>query len=238
MLAFCGLTAGGFVARYLPKDHLSPESKSIINLGAGLVITMLALLLSLQLSSVKTAFDEQQMEVTGIATDVTILDAALAHSGTGAAAARSTLRRVVGEMVRRAWPDEQRGTRIETPADAADLYDRIEEIRSSDESQRDAKSEAVSLALALGEKVRFLSGETASSTLMPLLIIELVWIAMIYGGFGLLAPRNRTVVATLMLSASAIACAIFLIVDLTLPFSGLIRISSTPLRVALEQIGH
>jgi len=62
------------------------------------------------------------------------------------------------------------------------------------------------------------------------------WLVIIFVSFGLFAPRNATVVATLLVRAFSVSGAIFLILNLDRPYEGLIQISSTPLRNALSQL--
>ena len=61
---------------------------------------------------------------------------------------------------------------------------------------------------------------------------------MIFVSFGLFAPRNGSVIAALFVSALSVASSIYLVLELDQPYSGLIKISSVPLRVALDQLGR
>jgi hypothetical protein len=70
------------------------------------------------------------------------------------------------------------------------------------------------------------------------LVILSFWLVVLFASFGLFAPRNATVVATLLISALSVAGAIFLILELDQPFEGLIQISSTPLRSAFVHLGE
>ena len=70
-----------------------------------------------------------------------------------------------------------------------------------------------------------------------MLAILIAWLAIIFMAFGLCAPANHTVVATLFISALA-AAAILLILELERPLSGLISISHAPLRDALNHLGR
>jgi hypothetical protein len=51
------------------------------------------------------------------------------------------------------------------------------------------------------------------------------------------APPNATVFITLLICALAVSSAIFLVLELDRPFDGMLRISSEPVRNALEQLG-
>lgn len=71
---------------------------------------------------------------------------------------------------------------------------------------------------------------------MPFLVILMFWLAVLFLGFGLLAPRNGTVLTVLFVGAVSVAAAIFLILDLNEPFDGLIRVSIDPIRDSLTEL--
>jgi hypothetical protein len=73
---------------------------------------------------------------------------------------------------------------------------------------------------------------------IPFLVILVFWLCIIFASFGLYAPGNVTVVVTLGVCALSVAGAIFLILELALPFTGVIRVSSAPLRGALAHLGQ
>ena len=51
------------------------------------------------------------------------------------------------------------------------------------------------------------------------------------------APANSVVVVTLFVCSLSVAGAVFLIVDMTNPYLGLIQITDTPMRDALAELG-
>jgi len=67
----------------------------------------------------------------------------------------------------------------------------------------------------------------------PFLAIMVLWLVHHIAGFGLFSALNMTVFTYLSLFALSASCAIFLILELSPPFSGLMTISSGPLRHAL-----
>ena len=72
---------------------------------------------------------------------------------------------------------------------------------------------------------------------MPLLVLVIFWLATLFMSFGLFAHPNGTVVGSLFLSALSVSGAILLILEMYTPYSGLIQISSAPLRAALTHLG-
>ena len=84
---------------------------------------------------------------------------------------------------------------------------------------------------------RRLAIETVHQTISwPLLVAMTLWLAIVFAVFGLTAPRNTVVYATIMLCALSFASAIFFILDFDRPLSGLIRVSSEPAREALRHL--
>jgi hypothetical protein len=77
-----------------------------------------------------------------------------------------------------------------------------------------------------------------SSIPMPFLVVLVFWLAILFTGFGLLAPSNATVLVALCVCAMSTAGAIFLILELDRPFEGMMQISIAPLRNALAHLGQ
>jgi hypothetical protein len=73
---------------------------------------------------------------------------------------------------------------------------------------------------------------------MPFLMVLVLWLTIIFISFGLFAPLNATVLATLFVCALSGSGAIFLILELNQPFAGLIQFSNAPLRNALAHLGQ
>jgi hypothetical protein len=70
------------------------------------------------------------------------------------------------------------------------------------------------------------------------LTILVFWLAVLFATFGLLAPGNATIVLTLLVCSLSVAGAVFLIVDMAHPYSGIIYVSDAPLRGVLNQLGR
>jgi hypothetical protein len=67
----------------------------------------------------------------------------------------------------------------------------------------------------------------------PFLAILAFWLVIIFASFSLFSPLNVTALTSLSLFALSAAGAIFLILELSRPFTGLLRLSSALLRNAL-----
>ena len=104
--------------------------------------------------------------------------------------------------------------------------------------QRSLKSQAAQIATDLGQMRWLLFEQTETSISLPMLIILISWLAIIFMSIGLFAPPNATVIVALMMAALSVSGAIFLILELDMPFDGVIQISPAPMRNALIHLGH
>jgi hypothetical protein len=236
---FGGALFGMFLRSRLPEHHLSAESQRIVSLGAGIIGTMAALVLGLLVASAKGSYDAQSDEIMDFSSRIVLLDRVLAHYGPEAKDARDLLRDVVARMVDRMWVERSgysESKRIVTGGEV--MYDKIQELSPRDEAQRLIKTQALNLVLALSQTRWLMFEQRGRSISVPLLMMLVFWLTINFVSFGLFAPRNGTVITTLLLCAVAVSGAIFLILEMYEPYTGLIHISSAPVRSALEQLGR
>ena len=78
-----------------------------------------------------------------------------------------------------------------------------------------------------------LFAEPESRIPAPFLAILAFWLAIVFASYSLFSPMNVTLFTCLSLLAFSAASAIFLILELGRPFTGLMMVSSEPLRNAL-----
>jgi hypothetical protein len=231
---------GIFLRGVLPEQHLSADSKDTVRLGMGMVATMAALVLGLLVASAKNFFDAQSNELTQMSANVILLDRVLAHYGPETKEARDLLRGAVGRTLDLIWhQDHQQPSQMEpTAAGGEILYDKIQALSPQNDVQGALKAQASSMAIDLG-KLRWLMFEQENTSVsLPLLAVLVFWLAIVFASFGLFAPPNVTVIATLFLCALSVSGAIFLILEMYTPFQGLMQLSSAPLRNALAHLGQ
>jgi Na+/H+ antiporter NhaC len=88
-------------------------------------------------------------------------------------------------------------------------------------------------------KTRWLMYEQATGSVsLPLLVVLVLWLSVIFVSFGLFAPVNATVVISLFVSALAVSGAIFLILEMYSPYTGVVKISDAPLRAVIANLGR
>ena len=169
-----------------------------------------------------------------------MLDRALAHYGPETKEARDLLRGAVARSLDLIWhQNPQQPSQMEpTAAGSEIIYDKIQALSPQDDTQRALRAQASSMAIDLA-KLRWLMFEQASTSIsLPVLVVLVFWLAVVFTSFGLFAPSNVTVIATLFLCALSVSGAIFLILAMYTPFQGVMQISSAPLRNALAHLGQ
>jgi len=236
------LLIGMALQRPVPDAHLSADSKDIVKLGTGLVATLSALVLGLMIASAKSTHDTARAEVNELTTDILLLDRALAYyGGPEAAQARSLLRERAAISLQRVWPSGDCAPAEIKNAWAAGgeaLYYKIQGLAPATDVQRSLQAQALQISMAM-TKARFMLLENNRGSIpQPFMFVMVAWVGIIFGSFGLFAPRNPTVITILFLCALSVSGALFLVLELDTPFEGIVRVSDAPLRDAIARVGQ
>jgi hypothetical protein len=84
---------------------------------------------------------------------------------------------------------------------------------------------------------RLMAEQAGGALSWPFFVVLVFWLVVLFVGFGLFARFNATVFAAFFIGALSVAGAIFLILEMNHPYSGVMKISSAPMRNVAEQIG-
>lgn len=236
---FGGALLGTLLRAVLPEDHLNQESKDIVKLGMGLVATMAALVLALLIASAQGSFSTKRTDFAQMSANIILLDRVLAHYGPETKDARDLMRRAVVLTLNHFWPEKcAQRDQFDAMTMGGFLFEEIEALQPQNDAQRSVKSQALKIALDVGQTRWLMFEETDRWVPMPFLVVLVFWITIIFASFGLFAPPNATVIVTLFVCALSVAGAILLVLDLDRPFAGLMQVSSAPLRDALMHLGN
>ena len=213
LLTLGGIFFGALLRRALPEHHLSKDSQDVVRLGVGLIGTIAALVLGLLIASAKSSFDTQSTQITQITADIVLLD----------------------PLADRLWREKQASaaTTFELSGPAEKAYLGIQALSPQNDLQRSLQSRAAQVSTDLVQTRLILFAESGNVIPTPFLAILVLWLVIIFASFSLFSALNVTVFTCLSLFALSASCAIFLILELSKPFSGLMMISSAPLRHAL-----
>lgn len=245
VITFVSLAAGAFAgmyaARRLEERHLAKETQDSVKLGVGMVAAMASLVLGLMTASVKGNFDATNKDVQQYATYVIMLDSTLRRFGPEASDAREKLHDFALYTYRLVWPEH--GARQPGELDGREVSIRLGAIDTAIHTLTPANSEQTDLRAEALSRFRMLDAlrwtiveESVTAVPHVFIVVLIVWLTLIFVSFGLFSPINRITVTALLLCALSLAGAIFLILEMSEPFDGIIAVSPRPLINALHQI--
>jgi hypothetical protein len=237
-LIVVGTLVGLTLNRRLPEHHLTNGSRDAIKVGAGMVSMMTALVLGLLVSSAKSRFESANEAVCGGSARIIVMDRLLQSYGPGAAEIREDLHKGAALAAEMLWPKKPGSIEafkiFESARPMEKMVERIRALKPENPVQVSLQSQLLNLG---NEQVRerWMQIEMAQAEAPPaMLITMLFWLTMLFVSFGLLAPRNPTVVVVLFVGALSVSSAIFLILELGHPMDGIIKVSGQPMFKALE----
>lgn len=241
-IAFCcvfGAAMIGVAARArLPGDHLSTDSRDAIKLATAVIGTLSALALGLLIASAKRSFDDANGEIRSWAGHVVLLDRVLSHYGPETEQMRSTLTNLIHARLKELASGDNHHIPNAIEREFEPLQDDLRELKPESDAKRWLQQRALSLTAKIAE-ARWLRADTEIGGFpMALLFMLVFWLSLLFSSFGLLAPRNGTVVATFFVSALAVSGAMVLIIDMDHPYQGVVHASPAPLEMALSRLGR
>jgi hypothetical protein len=239
-IIFGGALLGVIVRPRLSENHLQPDSRDVVKMATGLIGTLAALVLGLLIASAKSSFDQKTSQVRQMTATVILLDDLLAQYGPEAAPLRTRLRQSIPPLADRLWHEQQvpaaKPVGFESSAQSLAFENELERLTPNNDAQRSLQSRAVQ-AFTEGAQTRLLLFAQAGGSIpAPFLIILVFWLSAIFVSFTLFARANLVVIVSLFVCAVSFAGAIFLVLELDNPFTGLMGISSATLRSALSPL--
>jgi hypothetical protein len=236
-LIFGGALAGVVVRPLLSEQHLHADSRDVVKMTTGLIGTLTALVLGLLIASAKSTFDQKTNQVKHLTATIILIDDLLAQYGPEAAPLRKSLRRSIQPLADRIWHEEQlpagKPVRFESSVESLAFDNELERLSPANDAQRSLQARAIQAFTDAAQNRLQLFAQTGGSIPIPFLIILVFWLSTIFVSVTLFAQANLVVTISLLVCALSFACAIFLVLELDSPFTGLMGISSATLRSAL-----
>ncbi len=239
-LTFGAGMLGLYLQKRLPQQHMSGGSRDMILAVIGLVTLLLALVLGTLVGNTYAFFATQISELQTFASRALLFDQALQEYGPEAKPARDQFKQALTESYQVFWRGADLDpTKLKVTGPLARFETMISNLKSlnpSTEGQKEALASA-KVNLALMEQTRLLmSLQLASPIAWSLVIVVIAWAAFLFCGFGVLSGTNPTTIGVLVLGAISVASAMYLILDLSQPYSGNFRVSPAALEQTLEAI--
>jgi hypothetical protein len=213
------------------------ETRDLINRVTGLVATMSALVLGLLIASASNFYNTQKAGLETASARVLQIDAMLRRFGPDAQQARDVLKDMFAS--RQSGSHTLRMPTIEeTEASMDSLFVILNHLRETAPDERKYLiAKATDLASSIHDQRLQMSLKLSDSLSWPFMTILVAWVSLLFFGFGMLARPNRTTVTITAIGALSVASAIFLIVELSNPYSGLFRLSPDPVLKTIEALG-
>jgi hypothetical protein len=203
---------------------------------------MSALVLGLLVASASNFYNTQKAGLETISARVLQLDSLLRRYGSDAKPARDLLKEMVTNSYESVWEGGSRNLRMPTIEQTAVSMDAmfgiLNHLRETAPVERQYRlGKAAEIASSINDQRLQMALQVSNSLSWPFMTILVSWACLLFFAFGTLARVNRTAVVGLAVGALAVASAIFLIVELSSPYSGLLRLSPEPVLKTIEALG-
>jgi hypothetical protein len=248
LLLCLGACAGRWLHPRLPETYRTRESLETMQLVIGMLVTFAALVLGLLTASVKSSYDGAARDRHAYALRLTQLDRCLRDYGSETKQARDDLVSYTAAVIASTWPREPPPANVRYPNTAGmpvvgaspvlgDLMDQVgREIRSLQPRGPVAAATADDCRVAYRDvlQARMVVIQDASTRFpTPFFWVLVAWLTVIFLALGLASPRNRLSLFGVLMCALTLSSAVFVITDMSLPYRGLMGISSETMREAL-----
>jgi len=237
----CGMVLGSYLRLVLPDEHTQADSKDILLTSAGMMATLIALIIGLLVTSAKGNYDDTTSGITQSAAKIITLNYYLTHYGPETKEVRELVRQATDSAIERIWPNESRQgadlAKMEESTVTADVYTKLRELSPQNDSQKYLQSQALQIGADVMQSRWMLIEQSQIKLPRIFLSVLTFWLTVLFVQFGLLAPRNMTAKTALFICALSVSGAIYLILELNNPLEGTIKVSSAPLQKALFLIG-
>jgi hypothetical protein len=238
--------AGLAYQTWQPSNEQPDETRDLINRVTGLIATLAALVLGLLIASASSFYNNQKTSLELVSARVLALDGVLRRYGPDGDLARDQLRDLIISSYERVWGSSQSTLAVPTVEETNERMERLfltlNGLReTAPEARKYLLAKAGDLATSINDQRLQMSLQLNNSLSWPFLTVLVSWACLLFFGFGMLAKLNRTTVLGLAVGAISVGSAIFLIVELNKPYSGLLTLSPAPIletMAALNQESH
>ena len=240
LITFGASLVGMALQWIVPADVLT-ASKSSVGAMTGLVTLLLALVLGLLVFTAFSVFTTQRDEAFSLGPMVAEVDLALELYGPEAAPGRAGLLAALQRSRARFFGNSKLGPQPFTFEEMRAIF--LSQSRFFDSLKPETEAQKGLLATArdqvrkLADTQMLMARQLASPFPPHVLTVVICWATALFLGNGLVAATNPVSVAAHLAGAISVGIAIFLILELSHPYTGLIRLSPDGIDRVLEILG-
>jgi len=232
----------GMALQWVVPGQVLTEAKGTVGAMVGLVTLLLALVLGLLVFTAFSVFTTQRDEAQSLGPIIIELDLALGQYGPEAAQGRLGLRAALERSRARFFGDADHGPRPYTAeemgATLSGLANYFDSLQPSTDTQRRCLDSARDLAKKFADTQMLMARQLANPFPPHVLIVVVCWASALFLGNGLVAAPNVVTVVAHLAGATAIGSAIFLMLELSQPYIGVVRLSSAGLDRLIQLLGE
>jgi len=245
ILIFAATLVAGLVGLYahsrLPAEQKSDSARSVVGQVAGLVSLLLALVLGTLVGTSFAFFGGQKTTLEGLSAQILELDQALAQYGPETKPARDRLKQAAQKAYDTFWGGGDADPALLSVAVPMAAYQAttayLDTLKPETEAQKQALASAKALAGQIEHSRIMMDLQVAGPPVTPALVtILVIWAVILFFSIGLFAESNGLVLSAMIFGALCVAFAVFLILELGLPYTGMFRVSPASLQQAMANI--
>ncbi len=242
VLTFVAGLLGLRVQTWLAAHNSVDNARDMIGSVLGLLSLLLALVLGTLIGNTYYFSTAQQAQLQSMMSSFIMLDKSLADFGPETKPVRDGIKTALEHTYQQVWVDSSVDVNKMTAGAVLTGLAPLEKALNSLDAKTPEQKAALATAQAkyqafLGTRI-LMSLQLAVPFSKALLGVVIVWAALLFFGYGLLSKRNTTTLVALGFGSVCVAFAIFIIVELGEPYSGLFRISPAALEQTIDAIDH
>jgi len=247
---------GHVVKDRLPAAHRAQEAIQLAQLNVTLLVTFIAIVLGLLTTSVKAGFDAAYDLRGTFAGQLVQLDNCLRDYGPETSPIREQLRSYTAASIASTWSDEPPPKGVKFPDKFPDTAGMpagpgeslvlgeiinnvgraIQSLNPTDTPRQNMLNDCIRRYDDLIKSRWALIESERGSISPPFYWVLVFWLTVLFTCLGLCAPRGAISVIAVVLSAISITVAVYVILDLDLPYGGVFGIPSQSMRNALADM--
>ena len=231
--ALVGLAIRVYLAERVRLEH----ARDMIGGVTGLVVTLVALVLGLLIWTAFGVFSTQKAELQGIAANALEFNQETREYGPEAAHARALMWADLDYAHRQLWGDDQ----TKAAAIAASIRNMdslsvvLDHMEPTTDAQKSLLADAKHNYKAIWQSRILMSLQGVDAVSWPVLYVVSAWTCIAFFLTGLNSKSSRATIAVAALGSFCVASAMFLILELSQPYTSSMRVSSDGIdRVGLE----
>ncbi len=254
LFLLCASSGAGYVVKSrLPERHRSRDSIELVQLSVNLLATFTAIVLGLLTTSVKSGFDAAYTARGTYAAGLAQMDQCLRDYGAETAPIRAQLQSYVAAVIASTWPDEKPPAGVAYPDTSEmpltgeshvlgtilnDVGRGVGALHPADvQHERTLNACMQQYSDLIKSRWAVIEGARGSMS-TPFYWVLVFWLVILFACLGLTSPPDALTAIVIALSAVSVTAAVFVILDLDLPYAAFFAFKHADAHDSLRHGAH